>query len=271
MLVTLRELKKTCHNVYRVIDPATFNNVVKMALEGQIDTPQWNNLTDKLGNVSFKFDTLDVLDNSMKPVIDAWNTQKAGEPVSAAVEMRKGYPEDNSQGIQLKRALAIQKALGGKLTTATAGEADTTPDCPMVTLIAGQPPQQPTIGRLLFQTDSITSGKRFFATHPAVISVKQNPDGTIATGLTAVMIAGLKAVAPNLVGLVELAPSKAPINIPETKAATARLDAVFAALGAANLLKAGAKKQLVTLLSFEQNQLDLGGGAKADDLIYLQP
>jgi hypothetical protein len=154
----------------------------------------------------------------------------------------------------------------------TGGEAETTPDCPIITLIAGQPPQQPTVGRLLFQTDSITSGKRFFATtNPAVISVKLNPDGTIATGLTPQMVAGLRQVAANLVGLVELAPSKPPANAAETKVVSTRLDAIFAALGVAGLLKAGAKKQLATLLSFEQNQLDLGGGARADDLIYLQP
>lgn len=262
LFVTLKA--PVCHSVFRVRTADAFERAVKLIFEGQVAEALNTDLIVPLGSVLFNANTAVVSDaNSLSQVKTKWDAE-GGQPDNVAVVVPP-QPPHTPATLQLDQARTILAGIGPSsvpLSEVVTPVLPTPPvTCPAFSLILAV---QPRSARLLVQTDSNAAGERFFATtRPAVMTVQFNPDGSLASPLPASIVNGILSVAPNRIGNVELGPAT-----PGGQADT-RVKAIFQELGAKNLLQTAAANRIVTLRTTDFAHLDLGGGQKADDLIFL--
>jgi hypothetical protein len=85
IVLTRTAVEKTCQSVYRVNNPDLLKRIITMVQSGQIATVIGQNMATSLGDVSFKANTAEVLDNSLQPVVTAWGAQGNGPLALLAV------------------------------------------------------------------------------------------------------------------------------------------------------------------------------------------
>jgi hypothetical protein len=133
VLITGTIVQSVCHTVARV-RPDAFDNVIQQAEQGNFDTIFGQQLAVKLGNVQFKSDSAEVLENSLDPIVAQWAALGGGVPEAAIVVSRQ---VDSSQaiGAQVQQAQKIQEALDGTVTPRPLFSAKPIPECPVITFI----------------------------------------------------------------------------------------------------------------------------------------
>ncbi len=132
-LITETIVQSVCHTV-AMAPPEAFESVILQATQGNFDTIFGQQLAVKLGNVKFKSDSAEVLENSLNPIIAQWVALGDGVPGALVVVSQQG---DSSQvvDIRVQQAQKIQEALDGGATPRPIFSAQPIPECPVITFI----------------------------------------------------------------------------------------------------------------------------------------
>ncbi|HEV7745430.1 MAG TPA: hypothetical protein VGO56_10580 [Pyrinomonadaceae bacterium] len=268
VLITLKKIQTICHQVFRAPTLDSFNKALEFFGRGEIASGIGQLKLVSLGTVLFKENSSEVSDPAaLSGIKTQWDASGGGRLETVAVVSNLGH---SVSLVQLDQGKAIGNAIGtsvgGPFHVETSATLPTKPvDCPIFSVVVSVP-ETPRIARLLLQLDTNAAGQRSFATtQPPVMSVQFNADGSLATPLTADAVGEVLRLAPKRLRRVEMGPAQAGADALEDT----RLNAIFAELRAKNLLVLTPSTQVVALQTAEQPQLDLGGGATANDLIFL--
>lgn len=131
------EVKTVCHSVYRASTIESLRAAVELIKQGQIKVGLDRNKIELLGQVTFKEKSSEVLNDSLQPVIDKWNTKGGGVPADTAFTWRKDALGD-AMTMLIEQVKTIHKAIGpGSIpveSIETTAEMPT--DCPVFSIIA---------------------------------------------------------------------------------------------------------------------------------------
>ncbi|MGB7924466.1 MAG: hypothetical protein WCF57_14590 [Pyrinomonadaceae bacterium] len=130
------EIKTVCHSVYRARNAQTLDAAVTLIKQGKIDEGLEENNIELLGDVTFKENTAEVLNDSLKPVIDKWVAQ-GGAAGQTAFIWRKDVLGDAMLTI-IEQIKKIHKAISPSGFPADSIEttAEMPTDCPVFSIIA---------------------------------------------------------------------------------------------------------------------------------------
>jgi hypothetical protein len=263
VMLTRTVIEKTCQSVYRVTSVDMLKRIVDLVAQGQIATVLGQNMATLLGEVSFKANTTEVLDNSLQPIVTAWGTQGGGQLAMLAVVARQG---DAAAAVYDQQAGAIENALRDASQpqpvehVAVASPVALPGNCPTIAFIAVQ--QANRLGRLVVWRGE--AGQRDVIPLGRVLTVEFAPDGSLRGGLSQDVINALRQF--NRYGGVEIAPQEDP---PDARAEK-RLDAILNALTQLQLLAPNLAIRGVSRLRANERPLLTEGGITANELIFLR-
>ena len=257
VLLTRVALERVCQTVYWVQDQDAFKLITEMIRAGQIAQALQSDLLRLLGNVTFRAGTSEVLDQSVDPVVAAWNERGDGVPAGAAV-VSGPNATSGDRSVHTQQTAKIQAALGGGPTVAPISNPAALPgDCPSIAFfVAAQ--TEPRVARMYVWAGRDNQQNRTIEEASTILQFRFQPDGSLLQPLTGGQLQVLRRFGP--FAQVELASAEGA----NASGAAARLGGIADQLKTNGLLAPSVQTSVVTLSAAESALFNRDGIAALD-------